>query len=36
MKRDYFYNVCASMKDKIMAVTKKEHVNNEELFNDIQ
>lgn len=36
MKRDYFYNVCSKMKDKILSVTKKEHINNEELFNDIQ
>lgn len=36
MKREYFYDVCKAMKDKILSVTKKENINNEELFNDIQ
>ncbi len=35
LDREYFYNKCKSMKDKILSVTTRDQViNNEELFND--
>jgi len=35
MKRDFFYGVCSSMKDKILYITKPEHHSDERLYNDI-
>lgn len=35
LKRDFFYNTCESMKDKILQVTKLEQLNDEQLFNDL-
>ena len=35
MKRDFFYEICSSMKDKIISVTKQEQLSDESLYNDI-
>lgn len=35
MKRDFFYNICASMKDKILNVTSRDQLKNESLYNDL-
>ncbi|MBR4650948.1 MAG: hypothetical protein IKO82_04260 [Prevotella sp.] len=35
LKRDFFYDVCAEMKDKIMSITKLEQISDESLYNDI-
>ena len=35
MKRDFFYEICTAMKDKIMSVTKFKQLSDESLYNDI-
>lgn len=35
LKRDFFYDICTNMKDKILKVTRLEQVGDESLFNDI-
>ena len=35
LTRDFFYDVCTTMKDKIMSVTKLEQLSDESLYNDI-
>ncbi len=35
MKRDFFYEVCTSMKEKIISVTKLENLSDERLYNDL-
>lgn len=34
LKRDFFYNICNKMKDKIISVTKREQLSDESLYND--
>lgn len=35
MKRDFFYEICTTMKDKIISVTKLEQLSDESLYNDL-
>lgn len=35
MKRDFFYDICKSLKDKIISITKLEQINDESLYEDI-
>ena len=35
LNRDYFYWTCQYLKDKILAVTKREQLTDESLYNDI-
>lgn len=35
MKRDFFYDVCSSLKDKMLSITKLKHQSDESLYNDI-
>lgn len=35
MKRKFFYDVCATMKEKIICITKLEQLSDESLYNDI-
>ena len=35
LKRDYFYNTCDRLKEKILIVTKREQLTDESLYNDI-
>ena len=35
LKRDYFYNTCEKLKDKILKVTKREQLTDESLYNDM-
>ncbi len=34
LKRDYFYRTCSYLKDKILAVTKREQLTDESLYSD--
>ena len=34
MKRDFFYDICVTMKDKIISITQKEQLGDESLYND--
>ena len=35
LKRDYFYQTCERLKDKILKVTKREQLTDESLYNDV-
>ena len=35
LKREYFYQTCTSLLDKILTVTKREQLKDESLYNDI-
>lgn len=35
MKSDFFYNICTSMKDKILNVTSRDQLKDESLYNDL-